>query len=149
MVDCEKRFAVFQSGRHALFNLGRLQRFDEKIEGAFLEGSPYQGRTGILRHEEDARVTLTCLKRGKDGAANGLRQRVFNQNEINVRMRGLPEPLVEVPVGLNPVAAAPQVCGQSFTECYVWINDLHARCGESAHVSINNAGYVACALGTI
>src|SRR5262249_56509566 len=108
-----------------------------------------QGRTGILRHEEDTRITLTCLKRGKDGEANGLRQRVFNQNEIKVRMRGLLEPLVEGPAGLDPVAAAPQVCGESFTEFSVWINNLHARCGESAHGPINNAGYVACASGTI
>ena len=111
MVDFEKRFAVFQPGRHALFNLGQLQRFDEKIEGALLEGRPYQGRTGILRHEEDARITLTCLKRGEDGEANGLRQRVFNQNEIKVRICGLLEPLVEVPAGLDPIATAPQVGG--------------------------------------
>src|SRR6266567_5320130 len=109
MVDFEKRFAVFQPGRHALFNLGQLQWFDEKIEGPLLEGSPYQGCTGILRHEEDARITLTCLQRREGGEANGLRQRVFNQNEIKVRMRGLPEPLVEVPAGLDPIAAAPQV----------------------------------------
>src|SRR4029453_12322735 len=114
MVDFEKRFAVFQSSRHALFNLGQFQRFDEKIEGALLEGSPYQGCTGILRHEENARITLTCLKRREDGEANGLRQRVFKQNEIKVRMRGLPGPLVEVPAGLDPVAAAPQVGGESF-----------------------------------
>src|SRR4029450_7411839 len=103
MIDFEKRFAVFQPGCHALFNLGQLQRFNEKIEGALPEGSPSQGRTGILRHEEDTRITLTCLQRGEDSEANGLRQRVFNQNEIKVRIRSLPEPLVEGPAGLDPV----------------------------------------------
>jgi hypothetical protein len=149
MVDFEKRFTIFQPGRHTLFNLGQLQRFDKKVEGALLEGSPYQGCTGIVRHEEDARITLTGLKCWEDGEANGLRQRVFHQNEIKVRIRGLPEPLIEVPAGLDPVAAAPQVGGQSVTEFYVWINDLHARYGESAHVSINDAGYVACTSVTI
>ena len=63
-------------------------------------------------------------------------------------MHGLSEPLIEGPAGFDPVAAAPQVGGQSFTEFYIWINDLHARYGESAHVSINDVGYVACASAT-
>src|SRR4029453_8973332 len=58
---------------HTLFNLGQLQRFDKKVEGALLEGSPYQGCTGILRHEEDARITLTGLKCRGEGGAKGFR----------------------------------------------------------------------------
>src|SRR5262245_23231725 len=116
MVDFEKRFTVFQPGRHALFNLGQLQRFDKKVERALLEGCPYQSGTGVLRHhEEDARITLTGLQCREDAEANGLRQRVFYQNKIKVRMRGLLKPLVEVRAGLDPVVTAPQVGGQSFT----------------------------------
>src|SRR5262245_51166415 len=77
MIDFEKCFAVFQPGRHALFNLGQLQRFDEKIEGALLEGSPYQGRTGIVRHEEDTRITLDRKSTRLNSSHLGISYAVF------------------------------------------------------------------------
>jgi hypothetical protein len=79
-------------------------------------------------------MTLACLERGENGESHGLRQRIFDQNEIKTGVCGLRHALLEVPAGLNPIPAVPQVCGQGFTKFHVWINNLHTRCGESIHV---------------
>src|SRR5882672_5421222 len=109
MVDFKKRFAVFQPSRNAPGNLGQFQRFDQEIEGPLFQSSPYQRCPRVLRYEEDAWMTLTCLERGENGYSHGLRQRVFDQNEIKVGVRSLRHALLEVPAGLNPIAAAPQM----------------------------------------
>ena len=79
-------------------------------------------------------MTLTCLEHGEDIERRGPRQSVFNQNEIEVRLSCLPEPLIEVPAGLDPIATATQVYSHDFPELHIRINDLHTRCCESAHL---------------
>ncbi len=79
-------------------------------------------------------MTLTCLERGQDGETKSLGQSVLNQNEIEARFSGLWEPCIEAPAGLDPIATTTQVCSQGFPELPIWINDLHARCRESAHL---------------
>ena len=109
MADGEKRFAVCQPSRNALFNPGQFQRFDKEIEGPLFESGPYQRCPRVLRHEEDAWSTLTCLERGENGQRHGLRQNVFDQHEIKVGVRGLRHALREIPTGLNAVATAAQM----------------------------------------
>src|SRR2546428_2508868 len=79
-------------------------------------------------------MTLTCLERGQDGETKSLGQSVLHQNEIEARISGLRKPCIEAPAGLDPIATTTQVCGQGFPELYIRINDLHARCHDSAHL---------------
>jgi hypothetical protein len=74
------------------------------------------------------------MERGQDGETKGLGQSVLNQNEIKARLSGLPEPCIEAPTGLDPIATTTQVGGQGFPELHVWIDDLHAWRRGSAHL---------------